>query len=215
VRAAPEETWRPLVDVFAFARLTPPPLTDVAPGTPWTDRTPHPWRRYIARMFDIAVLGSMSWLMIGFIYGALDPDGALRFFESSTRFSVIAEALLAIPLSMIWAAIFLSLTGGTPGKWFAGVRILDANGNPPSLFAAFEREATVWIVGLGFGVPVVNLGTMLTAYTELDKHSRTWWDRRLNLVATHRPAGGLQTGLIAAAFAVWIATNIASRLMML
>jgi uncharacterized RDD family membrane protein YckC len=220
VRAHDAETWRPLADLFAFARATPPPLPagtqNVAPpaGT-WSDTAPHPWRRYIGRMFDIALMGTLTWMLIGLIYGAIDTVGATRMFGETNRFSMLFEALLGIPLSMIWSAIFLSLTGGTPGKWFAGVRILDANGRPPSLFVAFEREAMVWIRGLGLGIPLVSFVTLLINYTDLDKHSSTWWDKRLNLVATHRPEGGLQTTLIVIALVSWMAVNITFRLMLL
>ncbi len=214
---ASAETWRPLADVFAFARDTPPPLTAEALDTPplgiWTDTAPHPWRRYIGRMFDIALLGTLSWMAIGFVYGSLDQVGAERFFNYSDRFTMMFEAMLGIPLSMIWSAIFISMTGGTPGKWLAGVRVLDAHGRPPSLFVALEREAMVWIVGLGLGVPLVSLATLITSFSHLDTHSSTWWDKRLKLTARYRDEGGLQTTLLVTAIASCMAINITLRLL--
>jgi uncharacterized RDD family membrane protein YckC len=233
VRAGDVDATRQLSEAFDFAREAPPPLpadaradeatpaarAHVAPPAlsesgAWTDTSPHPWRRYLARMFDILIFSSLSWLLIGFAFGAIDPDSAQAFFAMfEGRWGALVGALIGVPLACTWSAIFIGLTGGTPGKWLFGVRIVDADGNPPGLFVAFEREAMVWIVGMGLALPVVSFVTLIAAYMHLDKDKITGWDERLKLSARHRPEGSLQLALGTAAVVLWVILTVALRFM--
>jgi hypothetical protein len=238
VRIPSDHTWRPLSEVFAFARVMPPPLPDahasssaiaaeVVPSAQghvaaltaktsgeWLDVAPHPWRRYFARMFDVNLLGFFSWALIGLLYYSIDPVAAERFFQIlEGRFAQVISIVTTVPLSMIWSGMFLGLSGSTPGKWLFGIRILDASGAPPGIFKGYEREVIVWVHGLGCAIPIVNMVTMLVAYGHLDKTSGARWDQNLKLAATHRPEGGVQVALGAAGIALWFAILVAVRVL--
>ncbi len=54
---------------------------------------------------------------------------------------------------------------------------------------AFQRSARVWFFGLGAGLPIVSLVTLVTAYNKLTKEGITSWDRVGNFSITHGPIG--------------------------
>ncbi len=165
-------------------------------------------------MLDIALLSTFSWVLIGFVLGALVPVSAERLFSSfEGRFGLLFSTLFSVPLAFIWCGVFVALSGGTPGKWLMGVRILDQAGRPPGLLIALEREAIVWIVGLGFGIPLVSMATMLASFGRLESSKTTWWDERLRLVVVHRAEGTLQTSLAVCAVLLWITTTMMLRFM--
>ena len=73
------------------------------------------------------------------------------------------------------------------------------------------RELLVWVKGLGFGIPVVTVVTLVMAYRRLDGDAITSWDDKLGLVVLHRPRGTLQTVLGIVGIALYVAAVVALR----
>lgn len=58
------------------------------------------------------------------------------------QFSDTAFLLLACASLVAYHAVFESLLGATPGKWFAGIRVVDEFGDPPRLWKSVVRAVT-------------------------------------------------------------------------
>lgn len=177
----------------------------------WTDTAPHPWRRYLARTFDMATGGVA--LLVAAIFGlaryAPDTWLAIGPFVDNGIAAAILVPLASIPPS----AVMIGLTGGTPGKWLFGVRVLDAAGRPAGIAVALRRELLVWFGGLGLGVPVVSIVTALKAKGTLEQTGRTSWDRTLSLAVRQRPDGprqvaGFALGTALLAVLIWYLNTV-------
>lgn len=153
----------------------------------WTDTSPHPWRRYGARLTDIMLGGTVFWFLFGVIAYGVAPDAADRFFASldgsgGRLLDLMMTVLISVPIS----AAFVGATGLSPGKWIFGVRVT-RDGQPLGFGAAFNREVSIWIRGLGLGVPIVSLVTLANSFSRLKDKGSTQWDEAGAYVVTHRP----------------------------
>jgi hypothetical protein len=86
-------------------------------------------------------------------------------------------------------ALFLSVGGATPGKWIFGIRVTSLNGENLTYGKALKRAVLVFVLGDGFGVPIVNLLPRLYAYRRLTKTGSTLWDKSIGSVVTHKKWG--------------------------
>jgi uncharacterized RDD family membrane protein YckC len=107
--------------------------------------------------------------------------GAAHFVDS---FIPVAAALLIAAAANdgsggVWFALFVGinlfqflvlqgLTGWTPGKWLFGIRVVDANGQPPGILAAIKRS-----------IPLIFEWTTLIALVAIlrDPHGQRIGDR--------------------------------------
>lgn len=163
------------------------PVTN--PGQ-WADVSPHPWRRYFARHLDYAVWGStaMFTISIGLLIVSAPLHDQFKSLLSGPTGELIGY-VLALVLAAIINAFLIGLTGGNLGKWLFGVRVLNEAGRPIGLIRSFQRELRVLVFGLGLGVPIIALATLLFAYQKLKADKVTSWDRALALKVVHREDG--------------------------
>jgi uncharacterized RDD family membrane protein YckC len=183
VRSAADATWQAASEVFPdlFAAAAPS-----APGE-WSDTSPHPWRRYFARMLDNTLVGSVSWFLIGILAYSVAPAEADAFFSGlSGPGGRLADIVLTLMAAIPGNALMIGLTGVSIGKWIFGVRVL-RNGRPMGFARALRRESAVWVKGLGFGVPIVSFFTLLSAKSALEDRRTTSWDKAQDLTVSHRP----------------------------
>lgn len=185
--------WSPIlrwVDSHRPAARRPPPsegLTGGKVARSFGDQTApqiRPWVRYGARLIDIFV--GMLFLEIGF--AVLFP----AFFAAHANIC----ALLSLFLWCFVEALCLSVWGTTPGKSLLGVRISMADGSSPVYRFALARAVNVWIRGLGLGLPLVGLVTMIVAYEKLTTNGITTWDQSGNFTVSHKRIGSVR-GLVA------------------
>lgn len=190
---SPEFVAAEPVDPATIAQ-TAPPLAVEDDG--WQDMQPAPWRRYFARMFDTGLLGLLIFMPLGTALAFLFPDVFSMLFESdgwliASVMDVVATYLAALPV----IALLIGLTGTTPGKWLAGVRITRRDGRPIGFSNALRREFNVWTRGMAFAIPVITLIPLFLAHNRLVREKATSWDAGEPWVVTHRPDGGLQKSL--------------------
>ena len=115
-----------------------------------------PWIRLFARLFDYALLCMIIWAT-GFS------------FADSYEHWIPWELLAWLPIE----AALLSTWGTTPGKWLLKVKI-----TPHLRFEqALKRSLSVWMRGIGMGIPFVNFFCLLIAYKKLRLLKTTSWDR--------------------------------------
>ncbi|WP_454758801.1 RDD family protein [Caulobacter segnis] len=166
-------------------------------GHAWTDTRPHPWRRLLGRLLDVVLLGYLPVLALyyalslGGLYDAADQLTGVLSHPLMRWVGMAVSVVAALPLS----ALLIAWTGGSPGKWLAGVRVQRPDGRRLDLAQAFRREANVAFAGLALGFPLISLYTVNRAYQILEKRGVTSWDQD-RFVVTHRPAGALQVVLM-------------------
>lgn len=188
--------------------LTPPVERSLSAGS-WTDRAPHPWRRYWARALDTAVMGGITWVLIGFVLAIVAPEPSERFFAFMEQpLGRLVDMLLTIVVAMPGNALLLGLSGGTLGKWLFGIRITRPDGRPIGVFTALWRELRVWVQGLGLGVPLLSLVTMICGHVWLSKDGHTPWDPPRKRLATHRRVGVWQVLLMIIGLALLVAIRV-------
>lgn len=186
VRRSADAVWMTATEAFPW--LFAAPDIEQGAGKGWTDVKPHGWRRYFARSLDNLIVGGLTWALIAMVAYAVAPEEADAFFKvfdgpASRVVDVILTLIVAIPGN----ALLIGLTGLSIGKWVFGIRVLK-DGAPIGVARALRREVGVWFRGLGCGIPLVSLATMLSSGAYLDDHRITPWDKAQQLTVIHRPA---------------------------
>jgi hypothetical protein len=139
---------------------------------------PHPWRRWFARIVDM----TLTAFLLGIMVGIFAPDSTI--FNSS-----LGTSILVLLVWMVAEPFVLTHFENTPGKALLNIRLKTAEGRSLRLDQAFQRSARVWFFGLGAGLPIVSLVTMVSAYNKLSREGVTSWDREGNFSVTHGPIG--------------------------
>ena len=85
----------------------------------------------------------------------------------------------------VFETFCLNVFGRTFGKLVYGIHIRPKTGHQIELATAFKRSVAVWIRGLGFGIPLIALITLIVAYRTLHKERETSWDRDFKILVTH------------------------------
>ena len=202
VRTDEDPNWSPAELIF-------PDLFAVAPVGPagaWSDTEPHPWRRFIARRLDTVLVGFGTLLLIGVGAEAFAADAA----AGSERVTGLLLGLLFEPLAIPGNALLIGLTGSSIGKFAFGVRVL-RDGAPMGVWRALRRELAVWLRGLGLGIPIITLITLVVSMNRLQANRIASWDKAQNLTVLHRPESAASTVVmwIIALLLIFVLTDLA------
>jgi len=151
-----------------------------------------PWVRYWARYLDIVIFSIVFSIFVAiFIPSVLDSS----------------EIFLTILILFVWVfieSILLSNWGTTPGKWILKIQLKDKNGGKPEFAKALNRSFAVWFRGLGFGIPIVTLFTLIVAHNRLTKKGITSWDEEGHFTITHEKIGVVRTIVAVIIFVVFL-----------
>ncbi|HEU5442464.1 MAG TPA: RDD family protein [Steroidobacteraceae bacterium] len=141
-----------------------------AVATPAEQATP--WRRYWARSLDITI----GTFLVAVLVGALRPGSSAQLGAAKHAGWIIVLILLPFVLAMD-ALIHWSL-GNTPGKAIAGIKVLTEEGRRPLSAAAYlGRNFGMYVFGLGLGLPLVSLITLIVSYRRATAGETSRWDR--------------------------------------
>ena len=188
--------WHPIsrwVDSRGPEKLSPPlslaPTIEQGPAVVSSEGASvsqvRPWVRCCARFIDILIFGLCLGTFLGFIAPAM-----------LTRIASVIGLLLLF----LWCfaeAVCLSTWGTTPGKGLLRVTVRNADGSRLNYRSALLRSVNVWIRGLGAGLPLVSIITLIVAYEKLTKNGITTWDQLPNFSVTYKKIG--RTRVIVAA----------------
>lgn len=154
---------------------------------PFANKYIAPWRRFVARYIDGFIMGA-----IGFIAFALFPlwlgvkylplseaKIAVTLYDALTK-NYIFLTIFSVFTSILLNAVLLSATGTTIGKCLFGLRLRDKNEQCLTFLAALHREFMIYVKGMAFGIPIINLFSQGLSYTYLIKSGETSWDKKLN-----------------------------------
>lgn len=175
--------WVSISDIehFNMSSLDETPAIAIEKGVGYSRETdqevvrPRPWIRFWARMIDY----SLFFFVIGLFNLQFSLSGIVAMF-----LWVFVEALL------------ISTTGITPGKWILRVEIRNKEGEKLSVSDSLNRSISVWWLGMGAGIPIVTLITMIVAAVKLNNTGVTTWDRRSEFKVLHGKVGTLRTMIV-------------------
>jgi uncharacterized RDD family membrane protein YckC len=148
-----------------------------------------PWVRYFARACDIWIFAMAVGLALGMAGLA---EG-------------VPEWALGMVIPFLWVFLeagLISNWGTTPGKRLLGTWVADKMGNRLSYGEALSRSFSVWFMGLGFGLPVVSLVTLICSFVKLRRDGVTAWDRDGQYAVIHERIG---VGRVAAVIVLMVA----------
>jgi hypothetical protein len=186
-----QNDWLALADVeqFNMATLDEVPTIEVqnrgsyARETDQEDVRSRPWVRFWARMIDYSLFIIVLSIFIGYFNIGL---GIISSYMG----------MLAIFLWVFVEALLLSTVGTTPGKWFLRVTVRDEFHQKLSFSGSLNRSFSVWWLGMGAGLPIVSLITMIVAAVKLSNTGMTSWDRRGTLRIFHNKIGIIRTLIV-------------------
>ncbi|MFC0682573.1 RDD family protein [Lysobacter korlensis] len=171
----------------------------------WQDTSPHPWRRYFARMIDITVFSASVGLLLGSVLATVAPALHEKIFYDMIGDNRAADAIFSTLIVVPVLALLTGLFGTSLGKFFMGVRLTLLDGRPIGVPAAFGREFSVYFRGLGLGIPLVVLLTLVSSHNRLKTDGVAPWDRDRPWVVTYRPDGAVQVLLVITGLVIWAA----------
>jgi uncharacterized RDD family membrane protein YckC len=130
--------------------------------------------RVIAAAIDSAAIGAIDAVLAGIMLGvavAVESSGTPTEVKNSIYFWAVCILVLALFIVSFGYFVFFEGVwhGQTPGKRFAGIRVIEANGQPVSWGPVFIRN----FLRLLEGMPGVFLGILPMIF---DKNERRWGD---------------------------------------
>ncbi|MBX3580824.1 MAG: RDD family protein [Rhizobiaceae bacterium] len=132
-----------------------------------------PWTRYFARSIDIIVL---SYAVVFALFTA----AALTSYDLYLALSQINPflfSMIVLPLALLANAVIVSLFGNSLGKTVFGIKAFRADANQAfDLGMHIARELKVWVQGLGLGLPIVALVTLVLAFNRVSAGKQTRYD---------------------------------------
>lgn len=140
-----------------------------------------PWVRFWARMIDYFIFGIICGVIIG-IFNIPVP--------------AYNQPWLGMCVIFLWVfieAILVSTWGKTPGKALLHCHVRHSDGSKLSFLQALNRSFSVWWLGMGAGIPIVSLVTMIVACVKLSNLHVTTWDRTGHSVVDHEKVGFWRT----------------------
>ncbi len=153
-------------------------LSDVSQPPP-----ARPWVRFFARNIDNYLFAFFLGLLWGFFLPSYVPKSDIGF------------GIIAIFLWMFVEPVFLSSWGTTFGKWLLGVKVRNNEDKNLIFSLALKRSFLVCFKGLGIGIPIVSLFTLVSAYSDLKKKGITTWDKDCHLTVIHQKPGVVRTAI--------------------
>jgi uncharacterized RDD family membrane protein YckC len=150
-----------------------------------------PWSRYWSKMFDVVWTG----LVLVILWAALLPN---YYPTSDTAESLVG--LVGVFLGIIGDSLIQGVFGRNLGGMLAGVRIQHSDGSRLSLGEHMARNLSIWLKGLGLGIPIVTLFTVASAYSVVSKGGRTSWDMDADSWAIRDEGAGIARTTLTAVF---------------
>lgn len=177
--------WLPISDVSdlkPIIQALPPELPKTIEPPPLPS-TAGPWRRFFARSIDFWVITQpVVFLMV--LGGLQVSSGFASWLQKPD--SALVIGLFAIPLVLAVEAILFWMFGSTVGKSLLGISVRTESSRQLTLAESFQRQMGVYVYGLGAGVPLVNLATMLRQYRRLKSGLQASYDENRFVVTAVR-----------------------------
>ncbi len=155
-----------------------------------------PWVRWAARYIDVFLFGFIIQIIPDLIYPS--------FFNLLDKNKSLDNGfdILRVLAYVFVEPIMLCTWGTTPGKAIFKIRLRQKNGEKLSYSQGLSRSCSVFTRGLGLGIPIVALFTLVYSYNHLIHYRTTVWDRDGNFSVSHQVIGPLRGIAIVLSFIV-------------
>jgi uncharacterized RDD family membrane protein YckC len=167
-----------------------------------------PWPRGFARIFDIWWESILIGFFVSFVLSQYS-SAYLRWISQPGADYLFG--MIILPFALLFDAAVFRLAGNTPGKAMLGIRVASLRGTPLEFNEYLRRNFSLWLSGLGLGIPVVNLFTFFRQEARLRKGQQTSYDEKIGSHVWSKPVGlGRKLGFAVAflsLFAVMAALN--------
>lgn len=153
-----------------------------------------PWRRYWARSLDILVgIGVAAFLL-----GGIWPGLFARLNALTGQKWVVLVVLL--PFALAADALLYWVLGNSPAKAIAGIKVLGEGGHRAlSAPAYLGRNLGLYVFGLGLGIPLLSLVTLICNYRLAAGAKAAIWERlsgsRVHVLAGAEPRTWVTAGI--------------------
>ncbi len=131
----------------------------------------YPWRRYFARILDVAIYGTIWSAILGLIFHVN--------IMNRSNLEQVFDTFIAIAMMLAIEPLFLQKSGTTPGKYIFGIRITTKDGSKLSYFQALQRTWEVIGAGMGYNIPVYNLVRLWKSYKSCSQNTMQPWNMYL------------------------------------
>lgn len=164
----------------------------------------HPWRRFLARMFDISIYNILWLAFLAFVFDV----------NLAARSSHLLDSFIAIAMMLVLEPIWLHLFGTTPGKAIFGLRIETPDGRCLSYGEGLERTWGVIGTGMGYNIPIYKLIRLWKSCTLCSENKIQPWDESISYTIkdTKWYRGVFYIGAYVATFAVLLTIMSAQQL---
>jgi uncharacterized RDD family membrane protein YckC len=133
-----------------------------------------PWPRYWARFIDVSIeIGALSFIL-GMLAPSLFQSGGI--FDSNGPAKNLAGIVL-LPVALVVDALLYSLLGNSLGKLILGIRVRHEDGRRLSLAAYLARNFRLYFYGLGIGIPLISLFTLISSHRRAARGELMSWDQ--------------------------------------
>ena len=128
----------------------------------------HPWRRFFARLMDLALYG-LVWEALAQLLFRWNTSEFGWFLDWLTGYFTYLLMIFVEPL-------LLSTLGTTPGKLLFGLEVRRANGTKLTYGEALVRTFGVFRRGFGWGIPIYNLVRLVKCCRACNRGETMEWD---------------------------------------
>jgi len=145
-----------------------------------------PWVRFGARYIDLS-LGALCFFILFNSFSLYQYIPSYFYDKSDFAYAFLMSICF---ISLIFLEAFcLSTFGTTPGKWLLREELITINGDKITFKKAIKRTIHLWLTGLGLGIPVISLFTILASYSRLKGQGETAWDEKGGFIVRHKRIG--------------------------
>ncbi len=162
--------------------------------------TVRPWVRYFARLFDFYVSTIFFFFICVTSFESYDTRlsyAVTNFIDNTPQ---LLSGMVLIAGWLFLEAGFLKTLATTPGKWLLGIKLQRLDGSNLPYSIGLARGFRVFVQGIGLGIPIIGLITLILSYNKLSKTGSTSWDNRYHVLVTHDKLHPLKVSLFIGLF---------------
>ena len=204
----------PEIDVFGDL-----PESSSAAQDKTTRDDPREWARFLAKTIDFSLAQILTFaavFLLSFGYGIIFVGLMGWPYDESLLtgpvFVVVYLFLHAI-LFVFAEAFCISVFGGTPGKTLMGIRVASVTGRRLGFGSSLKRSFSSVTAGLGFGIPILNLITMIYQYNKLTSDGAVFWDKTDSLQYLTHPVAAWRWAIAIGAFVLIRGIEVAGQVL--
>lgn len=158
-----------------------------------------PWCRYWARSVDVTA----GALLVLVLIASIRPSLLTQWAATPGREWIVG--LLLLPFAFAMDASIHWALGNTPGKAMAGIKVLQEGGaRTLSAWKYLGRNFGVYVFGLGLGLPLISLVTLVFGYRRAAAGAVSRWDRLCGSRAYASSSAQVRTWLAAGVYLVGV-----------